>query len=326
MGIEIILDKQIWDAFIHESPQGQIFHKWDFLKVVEKHTGTKLFTYGIRKGEELVGVIPLFRKEMMGMNFIFSPPPKTAIPYLGLVLSRNYEGLKQYKKESFLALAMEELDREIENHTPSKVIITNSRGLVDLREFIWNGYQLEVSYNYFFDLQRPINEIWEGFSTVKRRSIKGAIKSGMTLSAGEDVDMLYDRLGERYHEQGFSDPLPGPDYLKDLAKKLPGHFQLLSAEDQGTISGSIYLTKYKDVKLWLGNIRSHNHSNEFLIWNALQQSKNEGYPVFELTGANTKQLCAFKSHFNPSLDVYYRISKGRLLGEWAESMYLRFIR
>src|SRR5512146_163575 len=101
MSIEIIDDMGLWDGFIEESPQGMLFHRWDFLKIIEKYTHYRLFPYGIYEGRELVSVIPIFYKSTKGIKMAYSPPQGTLayIPYLGPVMGRTYESLTQHKKE-----------------------------------------------------------------------------------------------------------------------------------------------------------------------------------------------------------------------------------
>jgi hypothetical protein len=41
----VIWDRELWDGFVDASPYGTLFHKWGFLRIVEKHTGYKLFLY-----------------------------------------------------------------------------------------------------------------------------------------------------------------------------------------------------------------------------------------------------------------------------------------
>jgi len=40
MAVELLEDKRRWDRFVETSPQGLLFHKWDFLKTVERHSGS----------------------------------------------------------------------------------------------------------------------------------------------------------------------------------------------------------------------------------------------------------------------------------------------
>jgi hypothetical protein len=118
MTAEIIDDKVLWDDFIDESPHGLLFHKWDFLKIIEKYAHFRLVPYGIYEGRELVGVIPIFYRNMKGIKMAYSPPQGTLayIPYLGPVMGHTYDGLTQRKKEERFTLVWGDIRRELKNY------------------------------------------------------------------------------------------------------------------------------------------------------------------------------------------------------------------
>jgi hypothetical protein len=326
MGIDLVRDRGVWDAFIDRSPFGQIFHKWDFLRIIEKHTRCQLLPYALYNGEQLVGVVPLFLKKSYGARFIMSPPPMTGIPYQGLVMDGSFDRLKQHKKEQMLGSLSDHLIEEVEAYRPTMVVVSNPPDFHDLRQFRWKGYDLDPTYTYRVDLNRPLPDIWNGFSKARRQSIKSAAHSGLSMIKGGDISSLYTMLEERYLEQGYASPVISRDYLKDVCDAYPENVILYTVQDGETMSGSVLITRYKDVKVWMGTTRSSNHSNEFLIWNVLQEAKNEGYDSCEFIGANTRNLCAFKSQFNPSLAMYFRITKQNALGRLSEMLYRTFYR
>ena len=98
--IRVILEEEAgeWDDLVNKSPQGSIFHTWRWLKIVEKHTNSKLYPLIGMKGNTPIGIFPIFFKKK-SLNMVFSPPPGSAIPYLGPAIV-NYNALKQSKRES----------------------------------------------------------------------------------------------------------------------------------------------------------------------------------------------------------------------------------
>jgi len=84
MPAEIITDPALWDGFIEESPYGMLFHRWDFLKIIEKHSGYTLYPYGVYRGKELACLFPLYYRREKGMKMVFSPPPGMCIPLHGI--------------------------------------------------------------------------------------------------------------------------------------------------------------------------------------------------------------------------------------------------
>ena len=135
MTLRIIKDKEAWDNFVDESPYGYLFHKWDFLKVMEKYSGYSLHTYGFFKGDELEAIFPLFFEKIWGIRMVFSPPPHTGVPFLGFVVKKNYDDLKQNKKEGILNLIAGEMEKEIKLFSPNYIFISIVPNFLDIRSF-----------------------------------------------------------------------------------------------------------------------------------------------------------------------------------------------
>ncbi|MDI6720117.1 MAG: GNAT family N-acetyltransferase [Methanomicrobiales archaeon] len=315
-----------WDDFVERNPGSEIFHRWDFLKIVEEQSGCRLLPYAIYRGREMIGVLPLFHRALPGLGYILSPPPRTAIPYLGLLLDSSLADLKQHKRESVLRSLGEKVIAEIASYSPSSVIISNPPCVIDVRPFQWGGYGVEIAYTYEIDLGRPLSEIWSGFSKDRRQKIGRASRSGIEIVRGTDLSRLCTMLERRYREQGLTNGILSQRYLERLAAAFPRNFSLYYARHGDAISGAVLMIKYNDAKVWVGTPRSENHSNELLIWELLREAKAEGYPRFELVGANTRQLCTFKSQFNPHLRPYLRVARRNLRGRMAESLYHRLRR
>jgi hypothetical protein len=321
MDIHIIKDEEEWDSFILKSPYGQIFHLWNFLKIVENHSQTRLFTYGIFNGEKLVALIPLFYQKRYGFRFIFSPPPKTAIPHLGMVLDNTFDTLNQHRKERLLIQMADKLLPELDTHAPNLVSISNPPDYIDLRPFIWKGYEVKPRYTYFLDLNSSLDNILKGFTRQRRQSIKNAESQGFEVQTGGDITDLYKGMENRYREQGLTIPLLGQNYLSDLYSAFPEYLKLYTVMNEGQKYGSILVTRFKDVKLWLGS-----GMVELLIWNIIKDAQRDGFSSCELVGANTKNLCKFKNQFNPHVKLYFGIVKRDLIGKLSESFYHHVMR
>ncbi|MGI5970632.1 MAG: GNAT family N-acetyltransferase [Oscillospiraceae bacterium] len=329
MAVRLITDKNLWDGFIDSSPYGLVFHKWDFLKLAEKHTGYKLLPYGIYKGEQLVCVFPLFYKKILGVRQLFSPPPKSGIPYLGPVLQESYDNAKQVKKESIINSIVLEIDAEINKLAPNYFSAVLVPGLLDIRPFQWLGYSVEPGYTYTCSLAPDLNAIWKGFSTVCRQNIRKGEALNCTLETSGDVSGITGRLTERYSEQGLNLTLSA-DYLSEVLKAYPDNFKLNCLLDNGKLVGSVLIQAYKRYIAWIGlskmKDKKYVYANEFMIWQLMRQAKAQGFKRFEISGANKYSLCKFRSKFNPRLDMYFTVSKKDVLGKTAEAFYYRFVK
>lgn len=322
MTVELIEEKKIWDAFVDESPYGLLSHKWDFLKIAERYSGYTLHTYGFYKGDELLGIYPLFYKRTKGVKTVYSPPPDRGITNLGFLVSKEYDRSKQSKKENFLNSFLGEIEIEIQKYSPDYVHIYTVPGFLDIRFFNWNNYSAKPKYTYIVDLNRSAEEIWSGFHKDLRKDIKQADSSGMELRMGDDMSLLHDRQERRYREKAASFSLDA-EYLKELFMAYPDNIKVYYAyNDDGEVVSASNSQEYKGRFLgWMGIAKTTGHANEFLVWKLMELAKSKGYEKFEIAGADVWNQCMFKSKFNPSLELWYHIYKKSALGKVAGWAY-----
>lgn len=329
MSIEMIKDKELWDKFIDTSPYGLLFHKWDFLNIIEKHTGYKLLPYGIYKGEELVAIFPLFFKKFKGLKTIFSPPPQTGVPYLGFVMNQEYDTLKQRRKESYLNTVIDEINGEIINLSPNYISISTIPNFLDMRPFKWNGYTINTHYTYVIDLEKSLDNIWKDFDESCRRAIRKSDKYSISLKQTYDVDTFYNIMTDRYAQQGLNLTIISPEYVKEIISTFSKNVDLYFLYNNNDIIDITSNFKYKNkFSFWMGwvNLQKSIPSNEYIAWECIKKTKAEGFKKLEITGAGIRRLCLFKSKFNPSLEICFNVHKKDTLGKMVEWAYLNFIK
>ncbi|KXS40682.1 MAG: hypothetical protein AWU59_2435 [Methanolobus sp. T82-4] len=323
--ISTIHDPQEWDTFVEESPYGTIFHRWDFLHTVEKHTGYTLYPLGMYITEELICVIPLFFRSIHGVKLVFSPPPQTGIPYLGFVVSDRLDAMKQSKRGQRMYEMGELFAEEIERLGANYVSILLTPSFNDIRPFKWNGFMIDPLYTFVIDLEKPLEDILNDFNVSKRKIIKKKKHDGMYLVEDDDVSLLFDLSVERYEEQGLKFPITSKEYVTELRRYYPDQIKIYYIKDQDDNTvGAVMTTEHRRVTLWIGSVKPETKApvNEFMYWEFIKKGKEENFPLLELGGADIPRLCAFKSQFNPAIETNYRIFKKDLVGKMAEWTYL----
>jgi hypothetical protein len=330
MAIKLIENKDVWDKFVDESCYGLLFHKWDFLKIMEKHTNYKLLQYGIYNGDTLICIFPLFFKKYNGLKTIFSPPPRTGVPNLGFVMSQEFDILKQNKKETYLNIVVREFNEEMKKISPNYVSISLVPNFLDVRSFKWINYCEEAHFTYVIDLSISLDEIWNSLKKELRKQIKQADELNLKLLKSDDVSVFYELEKKRYEGQGLRFPIINKNYLEDLLKAYPeylGLFYLYDSDDE--VIGIQICCEYKDrFMFWMGGVKPQKkiHSNEYLTWEFIKKAKNAGYRKLEITGAGVKNICEFKSKFNPGLEIDFRLYKKDNFGKFAEWVYLNILK
>ncbi len=329
MAINYITDQIQWDGFVDDNPHGLLYHKWEFLKLTEKYTGYQLLPYGIYKGERLICVFPLFYKRIAGVKLLFSPPPQAGIPYLGPVVEKGFEGMKQDKRESYLNVIVQEIDNEIKKIAPNYFSVTLVPGFLDIRPFQWLNYQVKPKYTYMINLKPELKEIWDGFSSVCRQNIRKGEELKCQLVKYNDTSILTSLLTERYNDQGLNHAVDSA-FLNEAINAYPKNLILNCLYDNDKLIGSTLNQAYNRYLGWMGlpksNDSKYKNVNEFMIWQLMQEAKSMGFETFEICGANKQSLCAYRSKFNPQLELYFTIEKKDLLGKLAEAVYFKFVK
>lgn len=324
----LIDDKGLWDDFVEASPYGLLFHRWDFLKLIEKHSGYQLLPYGIFLGKELICVFPLFLRKYLGLKMVFSPPPQTAVPYLGPVMAPAYDTVRQRRKENYMSIVADEIEEQILQLSPSYTHFVAMPGLMDVRHFKWNGYTAESLFTYTIDLTRPLDDIWRGFGKDCRERIRDFSKTSFTQEESGDLDTFYRLSRDLYGQQGLSLPLLGQPYLEEVMGRFPDHLKMYFLKRDGEIVDIEGTYAYKDrfKLLWgISNEKFRGHQ-EYHTWDLVKKAKERGFTEFEIVGANTRRISHYQSKFNPSMSMYFSIQKMNAIGNMARWSYQNLIR
>ncbi len=155
-----------------------LFHQWEWLKITEKHSKTKLFPLiGIKNGVT-IGVFPLFFQKKGPARMVFSPPPHAALFYLGPVFV-CYETLRQEKWENIYIDFQKSVENFIINDLNANYVsISLSPNLQDPRPFSWLGYTIEPNFDYKVDLTQGINSLYSSLNNRQRADLKRAQGNG----------------------------------------------------------------------------------------------------------------------------------------------------
>jgi lipid II:glycine glycyltransferase (peptidoglycan interpeptide bridge formation enzyme) len=330
MSIKLISDNKLWDEFVDSSPDGLLFHKWNFLEAMAEFTGYTLENYGIYDDSELIALFPIFSKSLFGFKTLFSPPPQTNVPYLGFIMNSDYYSSKQDRKESLLSIVVNDFNKLVKDNNYNYVTVSLVPNFLDVRQFEWDSYDANLSYTYMIDLAQSHDEIFDGFKRTIRKQIKKATSHNLVMEKSDNLSLLYNMEKERYGQQGLNSPIVSQKYLEKIFSLYPQNLSLYSIYDnERNIISTALIHEYNGkLLLLIGGMRTEENIgvNEFIIWELIKKAKEENYKFFDMVGANKKSICTFKSQFNPVLGFNYTIKKQDFMGRLAEYIYLQFIK
>jgi hypothetical protein len=315
-----------WDNFVSMSPYGTIFHTLEWLKIVEKCSSAKLYPLIGLRGDEVIGLCPIFYLKRGFLRMVFSPPPRTLIPNLGpLVLGVSSRGRKI---ESTNMEFQEGIDLYVSGELrPDYLSIRFPLDWHDVRVFKWRGYDVEPLYTYFVDTSRGEEKLWNDFSSGLRREI-GKIPANVTVRLGNEDDMhiVYDMMSQRYAEQNMA-PSISKDYFDSLSKQFYNKNMkvFLALADNRVVSGLVLVFYGHTALFWFGlPKRTHNGHpiNELIQWEAIKWCCRNGIREYDLVGANTPRLVKFKMKYSPSLALYFNVKRANPIGKLGEKAFL----
>jgi hypothetical protein len=318
-------DQKLWDGIVERSPNGTLFHTWNWLKLMEKYSSMKnagiksflfpqeisaqLFPVILMEKDCPVGIFPLFFFKNPVFNFCYSPPSNVrTATYLG-PLFPDIETMKQEKMQIFFLDAQREIDRFLKKELKSKyIVISTPPGFEDCRAYKWSGYTVEPRYTYHIDLTSGTDVIWKSFNRSLRYYIEKARKQGINVIEGnkDDSFYIYDLLAERNRDT-FPKEFLGEVY--DLF--FPDHMKIFIAKvGSECLSGIITIINKDKVSFWAGAPKCSYKGlspNELVLWESIRWAGENGYKTYEIIGADDFSLFPFKRKFNGKIIPYFQM-------------------
>lgn len=320
-----------WDDHLPNTGY-QVFHQPEILPILEEHAdGGDLRLYGGFKGEQLVGILPLFVKwGPLGIKIISSPPPGMHVPHLGPLVMPTSPKVR--KRERVNQKFTEGVLEEIGIDSRSLVFIVCSPDYTDPRPYKWNNLAVDVSftYNVPIDDKNP-DELLRDFSKSRRREIRDAEDLDLTIEEG-DIDnarRIYQQTEERYAEQDEYFGLTWA-FVRDVIVALDDKCRIYVARDPdgAFLSGIIVLYSASTGSFWLGGVRTTYEDvslNSLLHWAIIrdiaEDRELDSITKYDMVGAGEYRLSRFKSKFAPKLRPYYVIHSGGMKMRAAKSAY-----
>lgn len=306
-------DQAEWNDLLERMPGRTPFHRREALAVLADHAGQDVHPLVGYKGQEPVGLFPVFETGRGPLTAAFSPPPRLKVTYLGPVvadLSQMSSNSAERRRRRFITAATEWVDDEID---PRYVHIRTATEFEDPRPFDWAGFDLTPRFTYEVDLTAGPERLFDAFSRDARSNVRDA-EAACSVREGDRValDRIVEQVRSRYLEQDV--PFPVSDaFVRDLYDALPdGTVQPYVCEVDGEFAGgSIVLDDGECVYGWLGSVvpAVEYDVNDFLHWHVIQRAADDGRSTYDLVGANDARLSRFKSKFAPTLRRYHELSR-----------------
>jgi hypothetical protein len=303
-----------WDDAVAKAEHGTIFHSWKWISAIQGHGCGKLHALvGVGEDGSPAAIVPLFLQKRIGLCLVFSPPPKSATPYLGPIIM-GYSSMEQSRREAVLLEFQKLVQEYVRGEMRADyVFMLTPPGFPDIRQWQWSGYTASPLYEYTLDLKLGPDRLWENLKRNIRNEIKHTLKAGVRVRIGgrEDYIGLVDDTKKRYMDQGIRETTSDMLMMELFERFYPDNMRILVAEHNGErVAGIVELIYRGSVLSWIGGVKSNTRGifpNAFVHWESIRMAAESGADNYVEIGANTRHLCKFKRQFNHAPLQYFNL-------------------
>lgn len=316
-GIDVRIERDTdqWNRCVERSPHATPFHHWAALDVLAEHAGASMYPLVGYKGQEPVGILPLFEISKGPLSTVFSPPPDLWVPYLGPALC-NFEKLKRRKVERRHRRFVEaSLDLVWSECRPRFTLFRTGTRYPDVRPFEWNDFEITPRHTYVVDLSMDRETLRSEFSSDARSNIRSAQGADCVVEEGgpRDIERIIEQVAARHEAQGETYLLE-PSVVVDLYESLPdGHVRPYACRIDGEfVAGMVTVEAGDTIYRWQGGAKPDVDLpvNDYVDWTIIREAGERGRTRYDLVGANNPRLCNYKAKFGPELATYYSVQRG----------------
>jgi len=306
-------ESDTWNSALERTRERTPFHRFEALRVFADHSGAELHPLVAYKGEQPVGLFPVFTVRKGPITAAFSPPPELKVSYLGPVVLAQ-PGMKPHSTEKRRRRLIDGcLDWLDDQYDPKYVHVRTSVGAPDVRPFDWATFDETPRFTYVVELDADPETIRDRFSRDARSNVRDAEEVCDVVEGGtETVERVITQVQARHEEQGLEFPLTS-EFVADLYDALPDSYLRPYAcrVDGEFVAGSLILDDGERVYNWQGTAKQNtDHDvNDLLHWEVLRAAADRGHSGYDLVGANDPRLSRYKSKFAPTLRTYHSLER-----------------
>ncbi|WP_224447598.1 GNAT family N-acetyltransferase [Haloprofundus salilacus] len=320
-------DADDWNSWVERSSMGTPFHQFEILQVIATEADATLHPLVGYKGEEPVGLLPVFQTDKGPLRIVKSPPEAVSVRKLGPVLL-NHEELKTRKREKRNSRFVDECLAWIEERcSPHRTLVQTNDRYDDFRPWVWNDFDVEMDATYVVDLERDLDDIERSFSGSVRRSVRKAEEAGCSVEVGgrSEARRIAEHVEQRFAQSDIEYFDSSPEWVMNYVDAFPdGQVRPYVCLKDGEYVGGKMLLRFGDTTWWWkGGARplADVPANELLNWRIIQDEKRGGTSRYNLHGALEARTSGAKARLSPELVPMYKLTRQHPtleLGTWLQ--------
>ena len=315
--LEYCSDKQIWDNFISNSTQGNIFCKTNFLDSL----GLNFETIFVLKNHQIqVGAIFINND----IELVNSP-----IRYQGVLFPGHMEEIPNHRRVKKNLEILDFLLSEL-SFRYDRIKFSIHYSVDDLRSFQWFNYhkpelgQFEIILRYtgILDINSSMDNagLFKNARLKRRRDYLKTEKQGFYSEESTDIDILNHLQDLTYKRQGITISVEEKKLLTNIveASLLMGFGRLLICKNKNgnPVSASLFIYDKKCGYYIIGATDPEYRkfgTGSYVMFEQIMRCKDQGLKIVDFCGINSPNRGDFKTSFNaepvPYFDVIWNRGK-----------------
>jgi len=307
----------LWDQFVDSSSFGTIFQKSVWLNNISKWQNLKFSIAGCFKGQDLIGGMAFTWERKYSMIPIIHLPVKT--PFFGIVLPHSEKKYNSKIESQFHSIIYALISLILPEFKLFYSILSPEN--IDIRPYIWLGFNTKVHYSYRFELNKETDLISSFDYSIRKQINKGKqINHDFYTNCSEDFIGIAWKLEQKsFDRQKFKFKYSQLNDFKHFIGKLiqQDSVKIYTITHQGKPIASRILILDRSKRIaydWLAGIDKNylqTGLNQSLMLYSLEDLINSDFKTFDFGGAGTKSIAKYKSKYNFKLVPYYSVSKSK---------------
>jgi lipid II:glycine glycyltransferase (peptidoglycan interpeptide bridge formation enzyme) len=297
---------------------GSVFNTTSWLEIF----GNNLVLIGITNpNNELIGAFFYVQHFKFALKYALLPPFTPSNGFILINPAQNTSNLITIQKEANDAIANYFL-----SHNFALVSIGFPVNLVDTQVYFWKKFKVIPNYTYQLDLMKDDIQIFNQFTTERRKSIRKAEKDDLSIQRCLDYEVVLNLVNKTFERKQKS-------LNQSLIKKIffefaneTNSFAFVAYQKKIPIA-TTFIIYYNKVAYYLFGgydaSQKHHGAGPACMWNSIQAAKKLGLKTFDFEGSMLPEVERYFREFGGEIKPYYTINRAWLPIEVALKIKMR---
>ena len=254
-----------WNRYVQKHKDGNINHLAEWSVILKKSMGIVPLYFFLRKGDEIVGLLPLNRNKGIFADYYSTTQG-------GILLN----------DEKDINLVVGELDQINIDLNSRKIILKNCSNEVP------DFYEDKSNFNLKKPLPDSLDELWESIPSKRKNTVRKGLKNNLEIKVvkpgKKDVDEFYRIYARNYRDLGT--PVKPKSYFYLQRELLLSHIGMIKIFYQQKLIGVMWLHHFKDEMAdpEAASYREYFHTkvNDYMYYKAFEHALKKECTTFNM--------------------------------------------